>query len=71
MVREKQTFIIVVREQQHNTWQGSLCWVDQKQKCNFRSALELIRLMDEAVGSQKAEDRSTAGEQSEGNVNEL
>lgn len=71
IVRKEKTFVIVVREQQHNTWQGTLSWVDKSRKSNFRSALELIRLMDEAVGSPKAEVSNLVVEQSEGSINEI
>lgn len=46
------TFVIKIRDEQHETWQGSILWVEKNKKCNFRSALELIKLMDEALGRQ-------------------
>lgn len=46
---EKNTFVIQVRCQQNATWQGSVHWVENEQTQHFRSALELIRLMDEAL----------------------
>lgn len=35
--------------QQNNTWQGEVLWAEQNQKQYFRSALELLSLMDSAV----------------------
>lgn len=47
--RKEETFIVKIQDDQNNTWQGSVLWVDeQKEKC-FRSALELLKLMDEAL----------------------
>lgn len=43
------TFIIRVCGQQNATWQGSLSIPETHETIHFRSALELIRLMDEAI----------------------
>ena len=43
------TFVIHVMYRQHSTWQGSVTWAETGEKANFRSALELIKLMDSAV----------------------
>lgn len=50
-MKKENTFIIKIREHQHSTWQGSLNWVGADKKCNFRSLLEMIKLIDEAVES--------------------
>ncbi len=44
------TFIIQIRFRQNATWQGTITWSEKKQVQHFRSALEMIRLMDEALG---------------------
>jgi hypothetical protein len=44
------TFIISVRFRQHATWQGSIKWVEGKGEVTFRSVLEMLSLMQEAVG---------------------
>lgn len=44
-----QTFIIDVKGNQNNTWQGTIQWVQEQKKVSFRSTLELIRLMDSAI----------------------
>lgn len=46
----KATFIVEVLFRQNDTWQGSIRWMDQKKIQCFRSTLEMIRLMDEALG---------------------
>jgi len=43
------TFEITVKFMQNSTWQGQIHWVEKNHKQNFRSALEMIRLMDEAL----------------------
>lgn len=47
-----QTFIIDIKCVQNGTWQGTVSWVQKQQKIPFRSALELIRLLDSAVGTE-------------------
>jgi len=43
------TFEISVKFMRNSTWQGQIHWIEKDHKQNFRSALEMIRLMDEAV----------------------
>ncbi len=50
---ESNTFIIRVQHRQNASWQGSVQWVEGGKEQHFRSALELIKLMDEAL--EKAE----------------
>jgi len=45
----KGTFEISVKFMQNSTWQGQIHWVDKNLKQNFRSALEMLKLMDEAL----------------------
>ena len=53
----KCTFEVTVRFQRNATWQGQIHWIEKNQKQNFRSALEMLKLMDEAVeeGSKEAD----------------
>ena len=46
----RRTFVIHILNQQNATWQGTVTWLDGKQTRPFRSALELIRLMDGVIG---------------------
>jgi hypothetical protein len=39
---------------QNASWQGSITWMEGKQEQSFRSALELIFLMNSALEYQKA-----------------
>ena len=43
------TFLVHVHFRQNATWQGQVTWVEKKHTCQFRSALELLKLMDDAL----------------------
>jgi len=45
----KGTFEISVKFMQNSTWQGQIHWIEKNQKQNFRSVLEMLKLMDEAL----------------------
>lgn len=47
--RNTGTFIIKILNKQNATWQGSVTWVEEKKTQNFRSALELIKMIDEVM----------------------
>jgi hypothetical protein len=49
----KQTFVVEVIDQQNASWQGTVNWINTGKKENFRSALELIRLIDSALLSEQ------------------
>ena len=46
---DKATFVIHVQFRRNATWQGTIQWVDQNKRQSFRSTLEMIRLIDEAL----------------------
>lgn len=50
---ERATFLIRVQYRQHSSWQGEVVWVDQQKKEYFRSALELVKLLDSALGTEE------------------
>lgn len=43
---EKATFILQIKFRQNASWQGTIQWVEKKRTLNFRSALELIKIID-------------------------
>ena len=43
------TFVVKIKYKENATWQGSVHWVNQNVELPFRSALELIKLMDSAM----------------------
>lgn len=51
----KTTFIVQVQFCQNASWQGTIAWTEQKKEKRFRSTLELLKLMDEALNSQGEE----------------
>ena len=51
------TFIVKIMNHQKSTWQGSVTWVEEEKTQCFRSALELIRMLDEAVGTSQEEEQ--------------
>ena len=48
---EKASFLVHVQFRQNATWQGTITWVNKGETQHFRSVLEMIRLMTEAVES--------------------
>ncbi len=46
---DKGTFIVQVKYRQNATWQGQVVWAEENKKVHFRSALELLQLMDSAL----------------------
>jgi hypothetical protein len=50
----KGTFIVKVEYCQNETWQGQVIWAEENRSVRFRSALELMKLMDEAMASGAA-----------------
>lgn len=51
-----QMFIIDIKNVQNNTWQGTILWSQTQQKVPFRSALELIHLLDSAIGTNDSDE---------------
>jgi hypothetical protein len=45
----KCTFEISVKFRQNATWQGQIHWLEAKQKQDFRSVLEMLKLIDGAL----------------------
>lgn len=50
---QKETFVVQVLHTQNATWQGTVTWAGTGKTETFRSALELIRLMDSALLEQR------------------
>lgn len=51
---DEATFTVRVLFRQNASWQGSVAWLEGKQEQSFRSALELILLMDNALTFEQA-----------------
>jgi len=50
--KKKGTFVVKIEYCQHGTWQGRVIWAEENRTERFRSALELISLMNEAMASE-------------------
>ena len=55
--KNKGTFIIKVEDCQRGTWQGKVVWADEETTEYFRSALELLQLVDEALNAARGSDK--------------
>lgn len=51
-------FVVNIRYRENATWQGDVLWVNQNRQCRFRSALELLKLLDGALTDKEMEDGS-------------
>lgn len=51
---QKATFAVRILFRQNASWQGSVTWLEGKQEQSFRSALELIFLLNSALEYQQA-----------------
>jgi len=52
------TFEISVKFMQNSTWQGQIHWIEKNRKQNFRSALEMLKLMDEALTDESNSEKA-------------
>lgn len=65
--RSRETFVVKVDHCEHETWQGRVTWAEENKSEHFRSALELIKLMDGAVKGRQA-DRQNEDKEKKGTV---
>ena len=49
----RETFVVQILSALNATWQGTVTWTDSRRSESFRSALELIRLIDSALERQQ------------------
>lgn len=57
-----ETFHIRVMFRENASWQGTASWKKGKQQCSFRSALELIKMLDNVLEEQLAYSKETTEE---------
>ena len=60
LVGKKGTFVVHVQCLENSTWQGEIVWAEKNESLKFRSALELLKIMDSALttteqGEEKGE----------------
>ena len=51
LVGKKGTFVVHVQCLENATWQGEIVWAEKNESLKFRSALELLKIMDSALGT--------------------
>ncbi len=56
IINSKPTFVVNVQYRQNASWQGTIKWLEGDKEATFRSALELIKLMDSVVGEDELAD---------------
>ena len=59
--KNKGTFIIKVADCQRGTWQGIVVWADEETTEYFRSALELLQMVDEAINAARGSEIAQKG----------
>lgn len=52
---EEATFVLHIKYRQNATWQGTVTWAEENKSCDFRSALELLKLIDSALDEKGSE----------------
>lgn len=45
----RNSFVVEILNSQNSTWQGTITWVDTDEVSPFRSAMEMLKLIDTAV----------------------
>lgn len=50
----QRAFLVNIRRTEGHTWQGDITWIAKKNTAHFRSALEMIKLIDSAIGGETA-----------------
>lgn len=52
---KKATFTVRILFTDHGTWQGTICWCEEKTRISFRSFLEMLLLMNSVLESENVE----------------
>lgn len=47
--RDEQKFYVEIKSTEHQTWQGSITWLEGNKKEYFRSTMELLKLMQSTI----------------------
>lgn len=60
--KHRGTFIVEVCCRENASWQGKVTWADKGRSQHFRSALELLKMMDQALDENDPKDDEGMGE---------
>lgn len=55
IIETARSFSVKIEYRQNTSWQGTIKWLDGKQTRHFRSCLEMMMLIEDALTSDKAE----------------
>ena len=56
----RDTFVVQIVDSQNATWQGTVTWTEGKQTKPFRSALELLKLIDSCLDERAQQESGGA-----------
>ncbi len=62
-------FLISIHHQENHSWQGSIQWLDTGKKLHFRSELELLNLMNQAVQMNQIKEESNRNWEEDKKIN--
>ncbi|SFH59063.1 hypothetical protein SAMN04487830_102195 [Pseudobutyrivibrio sp. OR37] len=51
--KKEGTFVVHINNAENDTWQGQVTWADRDEKLNFRSAMELMTIIDAALNAKE------------------
>lgn len=51
--KKEGTFVVHVNKNENDTWQGQVTWADNDEKLSFRSAMELMSIIDAALNTEE------------------
>ena len=57
----RDTFVVQILDSQNATWQGTVTWTEGRQSKPFRSALELLKLIDSSLEEKAREEARRNG----------
>lgn len=60
---DKATFVVRIQYRQNSTWQGQVTWAEENQTMPFRSALELLKLIDSTMEAESGNSWTEGREQ--------
>lgn len=55
----RDTFVVQIMDSQNATWQGTVTWTEGRQTKPFRSALELLKLIDSSLNEHTQQESRT------------
>lgn len=55
LIETATSFLVKIQYRQNTSWQGTIKWLDGKQTRHFRSCLEMMMLIEDAIASDKSE----------------